>query len=44
MAGADVATMPFVVIESLLRHPLTDAGLKKFLEDWQKLPQSTRHG
>ncbi len=35
-AGAHVATMPFAVLEQLLRHPLTDAGLKKFLEDWQK--------
>lgn len=44
MAGADVATMPFAVIEALLRHPLTDAGLKKFLEDWQKTPQPARKG
>jgi transaldolase len=42
MAGADVATMPFAVIESLLKHPLTDVGLKKFLEDWQKLSQPAR--
>jgi transaldolase len=44
MAGADVATMPFAVIEALLRHPLTDAGLKKFLEDWQKTPQPALKG
>jgi transaldolase len=44
MAGADVATMPFGVIEALQRHPLTDAGLKKFLEDWQKTPQPARKG
>ena len=36
MAGAHVATMPFAVLEQLLKHPLTDAGLKKFLEDWNK--------
>jgi len=42
MAGADIATMPFSVIESLLRHPLTDSGLKRFLEDWQKLPRPSR--
>jgi len=42
LAGADVATMPFSVIESLLKHPLTDLGLKRFLEDWQKLPQQAR--
>jgi transaldolase len=42
MAGADIATMPFAVIEALLRHPLTDSGLKRFLEDWQKLPRPSR--
>jgi len=44
MAGADIATMPFAVIESLLKHPLTDVGLKKFLDDWQKLSQPARRG
>lgn len=33
--GADVATMPFKVFDQMLAHPLTDAGLKKFLEDWK---------
>jgi transaldolase len=33
--GADVATMPFKVIEQLLKHPLTDIGLEKFLKDWE---------
>ena len=37
--GADVATLPFNVIEGLARHPLTDAGLKKFLADWEKVPK-----
>lgn len=37
MMGAHVATIPFKVIESLVRHPLTDVGLKKFLEDWEKV-------
>jgi transaldolase len=36
MAGAHVATVPFKVLEAAFRHPLTDAGLKKFLDDWQK--------
>jgi transaldolase len=36
-AGAHVATMPFTVLEALLKHPLTDIGLKKFLDDWAKL-------
>ena len=36
--GADVATIPYNVIEQLARHPLTDIGLKKFLSDWEKVP------
>ena len=36
LAGADVATMPFAVFQMLLKHPLTDIGLKRFLDDWQK--------
>ena len=39
LAGADVATIPFSVIDKLLNHPLTDIGLKKFLADWEKVPQ-----
>lgn len=34
--GADVATMPYKVIEQLLKHPLTDIGLANFLKDWEK--------
>lgn len=34
--GADIATMPFNVLEKLFEHPLTDAGLEKFLKDWEK--------
>ena len=37
--GADVATIPYGVLEQLARHPLTDLGLKKFLSDWQKVPK-----
>ena len=37
--GADVATLPYSVIEQLAKHPLTDAGLKKFLADWEKVPK-----
>jgi transaldolase len=37
--GADVATIPYAVIEQLAKHPLTDAGLKKFLADWEKVPK-----
>jgi len=34
--GAHVATLPFKVIEQLVRHPLTDKGLDQFLADWKK--------
>lgn len=34
--GAHIATIPFKVINELLKHPLTDAGIKIFLEDWEK--------
>ncbi len=37
LAGADVATMPFKVINSMIKHPLTDIGLEKFLADYAKL-------
>jgi len=37
LMGADVATMPFKVIQQLAHHPLTDIGLKKFLDDYQKV-------
>jgi transaldolase len=38
--GADVATIPFKVIEQLAQHPLTDKGLKQFLADWEKVPKT----
>jgi transaldolase len=34
--GADIGTMPMSVFRSLLKHPLTDIGLKRFLDDWEK--------
>lgn len=37
MIGADIATIPFNVIEKLVKHPLTDIGMKKFLDDWKKV-------
>jgi len=40
LAGADVATIPYNVIDKLLKHPLTDVGLEKFLSDWAKTGQS----
>lgn len=33
--GSDIATMPFKVFESLVKHPLTDAGFKRFIDDWE---------
>lgn len=36
-AGADIATCPYKVLKQLFRHPLTDAGIKAFNDDWQKL-------
>jgi transaldolase len=39
MLGAHVATCPFSVLMQLAKHPLTDAGLAKFLSDWEKVPK-----
>lgn len=39
-AGADIATMPFSVLKQLFNHPLTDAGQKKFLEDYRKTQEA----
>jgi transaldolase len=36
MIGAHICTMPFKVIDQLIKHPLTDIGLEKFLADWRK--------
>lgn len=36
LLGADVATIPFKVIQQLVKHPLTDKGLESFLADWKK--------
>lgn len=36
MIGADVATMPFKVFDQLVKHPLTDIGIDRFLKDWNK--------
>jgi transaldolase len=37
MMGADVATVPFSTLEKLLKHPLTDIGMERFLKDWEKV-------
>ena len=44
LAGADIATMPFGVFTQLVKHPLTDAGLDKFLQDWKALKQELEKG
>jgi len=36
LVGSDVATVPFKVISQMMKHPLTDSGLKAFLADWEK--------
>lgn len=42
LLGAHVATMPFKVLEQLLKHPLTDIGLERFLKDWEKMPKPSQ--
>ena len=39
LIGADIATIPYSVMMQLAKHPLTDAGIKKFLEDWDNIPK-----
>ncbi len=41
-AGADIATMPYAVLEKLVHHPLTDLGLERFLKDWEKARKPMR--
>lgn len=44
LAGADIATMPFPVFKQLVKHPLTDVGLEKFLQDWKALQEELEKG
>jgi transaldolase len=39
LCGAHVATVPYAVLQQLVKHPLTDSGLAKFLSDWEKVPK-----
>ncbi|MBU1726124.1 MAG: fructose-6-phosphate aldolase [Candidatus Omnitrophica bacterium] len=39
LIGADIATVPFAVIDQLIKHPLTDIGIQRFLEDYKKIPK-----
>ena len=43
LAGADIATMPYEVFTKLVKHPLTDLGLERFLADWQTLQHHLQH-
>ena len=36
-AGADIATIPYKVYEQMVKHPLTDQGIQKFLKDWESV-------
>lgn len=36
-AGADIATIPYKVFKEMVKHPLTDIGIDKFLKDWEKV-------
>ncbi len=44
LAGADIATMPYDVFTKLVKHPLTDIGLEKFLSDWGALQKELKGG
>jgi len=37
LTGADIATIPFPVLEKMVKHPLTDIGIERFLKDWSKV-------
>ncbi|WP_457638884.1 fructose-6-phosphate aldolase [Persephonella sp.] len=39
LIGADIATIPYKVIAQLIKHPLTDIGLERFLKDWESVPE-----
>ncbi|WP_456383231.1 fructose-6-phosphate aldolase [Persephonella sp.] len=39
LIGADIATIPYKVVEQLAKHPLTDIGLERFLKDWESVPE-----
>lgn len=39
VSGADIATIPYKVFCQMLKHPLTDAGIERFLKDWESVPE-----
>ena len=42
LAGCDIATIPFSVLKQIYNHPMTEAGIKKFEEDWKKFQDSLK--
>lgn len=42
LLGADIATMPFNVLQKIVKHPLTDRGLQRFLDDWAGISEDMR--
>lgn len=42
LLGADIATIPPTVLDKMVNHPLTDVGIKKFLEDWEKVKKAKK--
>jgi transaldolase len=44
LAGADIATLPYDVFAKLVKHPLTDVGIEKFLADWADLKEKLGKG
>lgn len=42
LMGADIATVPFKVLEQFTKHPLTDTGIQRFLDDWKKLKKQDK--
>jgi transaldolase len=40
LLGAHIATVPYDVLKKLFGHPLTDAGIARFLKDWQQVPKA----
>ncbi len=39
LMGADICTVPFSILQQLVKHPLTDIGIERFLADWEKVPK-----
>jgi transaldolase len=44
LIGADIATIPFRVIEQIIKHPLTDIGIERFSSDWEKFQKGIKEG